>query len=534
MADGVAVGFDIFLSHSSSDKQWVRQLNGALESLGLTTFLDQRDIQSPDNFVLSISDALRDSRFLVLVVTPKLVLSQWVKQEWTAHMATHGPIGRIIPIVLEPAELPELLRPIQQIDATHRDVDRVAADLAAIVGRAGDLKDGDTRRLFIGQELTFALAQTDEHLHVTDPTGHTRQVDKPWAVDNRFSHAFFGFNQLTKRALDSDADRAELGQHARTLGELMFGVLFGTDECRQLLRQACLPGRPQPLVTIRSNDDVLLSLPWELLWHDDRFLVRDAVLDMARSTLGDVGPQALLREPEDYFKLVVNVSAPAGSGLNYEAESYRITRALSDRCQLIHTELGTVDDLIETVGESSATGVHFSGHGSPGQLQFENDEGRAAPLAIGELMDRLRARLPAGALPPFFYLASCHGNEPSVPEAGASGSESSAALLHRAGVPQVVGYYGPIADELSTRAEEALYAAIAKGHPTRYAVRQARQALAKAFWGPDQKHRPAVAGGSTAGCEEMGTGTSRAEGCEEMGTGTSQAIERSDKSPSSS
>ena len=189
MSDGGAAGFDIFLSHSSSDKQWVRQLNGALQTLGLSTFLDERDIQPSENFVLTIDDALRDSRFLVLVVTPKLVLSEWVEQEWTAHMATHGPIGRIIPIVLQPAELPPLLKTLQQIDATHGDVDRVAADLAAIVGRAGDLNDGDTRRLYIGQELTFVLAQTDNHLQVTDPTGHTRQVDKPWTVDNRFSRA---------------------------------------------------------------------------------------------------------------------------------------------------------------------------------------------------------------------------------------------------------------------------------------------------------------------------------------------------------
>ena len=36
---------------------------------------------------------------------------------------------------------------------------------------------------------------------------------------------------------------------------------------------------------------------------------------------------------------------------------------------------------------------------------------------------------------------------------------------------EVVGYFGPIADELSTRAEEALYEAIAEGarHATRYA-----------------------------------------------------------------
>jgi len=487
----MASGYDIFLSHSSVDKPWVGQLNAALDSQQVRVFLDEADIRPPDNFVLSLNDALRDSRFLVLVVSPNATGSKWVEQEWTSFMAEHGPVGRIVTVLLESAELPPLLATVQQIDATDRNVDRVAGELVALVGRAGELKDGDARRLFIGQDLTFVIAQNEKQLHITDPLGKTREVKKPWGVDHRFGRAFFGFNQLTKRALEEDAERAELYQHARTLGQLLFELLFDTEDCAKLLKQACIPGRPRPLVTIRSDDDVLLSLPWELLWQDESFLVRDARIDMARSTLGEVGPAALLREPTGYFKLVVNVSAPEGSGLNYEGESYRITRALSEHCELVPTELGTVDDLIETVRKSGPTGVHFSGHGSPGRLVFENEEGREAPIAISELMDRLRARLPDGGLPPFFYLASCHGNEPAVPEEGQSGSECSATLLHRKGVPQVVGYYGPIADELSTRAEEALYAAIAEGHPTRYAVRQARQALAADFWGPDQKHRPA-------------------------------------------
>ncbi len=135
------------------------------------------------------------------------------------------------------------------------------------------------------------------------------------------------------------------------------------------------------------------------------------------------------------------------------------------------------------------TGIHFSGHGGPGRLLFEDDEGREAPVPVQEMVERLRQRLP-GELPPFFYLASCHGNDPGRPEEGQAGPESSAARLHRGGVAQVVGYYGPIADELSTRAEVALYAAIAEGQTTRYAVRQARAALAAPSSDFDEKHRP--------------------------------------------
>lgn len=482
--------YDLFLSHSSADKPWVRPLYDALERERLRVFLDESDIQPPENYVLTLNDALRTSRFLVLVATPHSTLSKWVQQEWTSFIAEHGPVGRIIVIGLESVELPTLLKNVQQVDAAHRDVDRVAAELVALIGRAGDLPDDDSRALLIGQDLTFVLAQDDDQLCITDPTGKTRQVKPPWRIDNAFGVALLLFKQLTQKAITTDADRAELFTHGRALGHAMFELLFGTDDCRALLDKAMIPGGHRPLVTIRSDDDVLLSLPWELLHHDNSFLVRDARLDMARSTLAPVGSDGLLKEPTDYFKLVVNVSAPEGGGLNYEAESYRITRALSQHCQLVPTELGTLDDLVETAKRAAPTGIHFSGHGSPGRLQFENDEGQGETVPVSGIMDRLRKSLPDGTLPSFFYLASCHGNEPADPEKGESGSESSAALLHREGVAQVVGYYGPIADELSTLAEEALYAAIAEGRTTRYAVRQARAALAAPFWGPDQKHRP--------------------------------------------
>jgi tetratricopeptide (TPR) repeat protein len=66
--------------------------------------------------------------------------------------------------------------------------------------------------------------------------------------------------------------------------------------------------------------------------------------------------------------------------------------------------------------------------------------------------------------------------------------ENSAARLHREGAAQVVSYHGPIVDELSTRAEVALYAAIAEGETTAYAVRQARAALLRPLASSELTH----------------------------------------------
>ncbi|HVT14585.1 MAG TPA: TIR domain-containing protein [Thermoanaerobaculia bacterium] len=488
-----AVVYDVFLSHGSPDKPWVETLAAELRALGLKPFLDRPEIGPGESFPEVLSRGLADSRFLVLVLSPSSG-RPWVRQEWQAFLAHHGPQGRLLPVLLEPTEIPALLANVQQIDALDRDATRVAREIVNLAGRPGELKEGDTRRLVVGQDLVFNLALEEKgNLRVVDPVGRERTVTAPWKVDNRFGVAFLLFNRLSRDPVASEKDRADLVRHASTLGGLLFDLLLDA-EGFELLRAAMVPGRPRPLITIRSDDDLLLSLSWELLWHNGSFLLRDARLDLARSTPGKVGPGALLREPDGHLKLVVTVAAPEGSGLDYEAESYRITRALSEGCRYVPTELGTVEDLAETVRKERPTVLHFSGHGAPGALAFEDDEGREVVVSIHDLMQTLRARVDGG-LPPLFYLASCHGNDPGAPkpaspEQGTPGAESSAARLHREGVPQVVGYYGPIVDELSTRAEVAFYRAIAEGETTRYAVRQARVALAQPFGDPEAHHRP--------------------------------------------
>lgn len=474
--------FDVFLSHGTPDKPWVETLAAELTALGLHPFLDMEVVEAGESFPMGLSRGLAESRFLVLILSPHSD-RPWVRQEWAAFMAHHGPEGRILPVVLEPTEIPPLLAAVHRIDATDRDAARVAREIARVIGRPADLPEGDTRRLVLSQDLLFSLAVEGDELRVTDPAGTTRAVTPPWEVDNQFGRALHFYDRLTREPIVTEEDRADLFARATKLGSLLFGILFDKDG-NERLRRAMIPGRPRPLITIRSHDDNLLSLPWELLFDEGSFLLRDARVDLARSTPGEVGADALLREPDNFLKLVVSVSAPEGSGLDYEGESYRITKALSEQCRFVPTELGTIEDLVETVRVEKPTVIHFSGHGAPGALVFEDDEGRAAEVSIHDLLQRLRTRID-GPLPPIFYLASCHGND-----AGGAKGETSAARLHREGVPQVVGYDGPIVDELSTRAEVAFYRALAEGSTTRYAVRQAREALAKPFGDPNARHRP--------------------------------------------
>ncbi|MCH8045728.1 MAG: toll/interleukin-1 receptor domain-containing protein, partial [Planctomycetes bacterium] len=482
--------FDLFLSHATADKEWVLNVVERLEALGLRVFVDSREIAVGDNFVLRLSDALERSRYMVLVLSNHTEGREWVAQEWTSFVAGHGPLGRLLPVKIDAVELPFILKATQAIDATDRDAARAADELFKVVGDPSKLKADDARRLVLGRDLVFTLSRDDKEFSVIRPDGSTRAVPLPWQVDAKFGVAHLEFGKLQREALTEGTDRADLFRHARVLGSALFDTLFDAEDAKRLANLLTLD-RARPVVQIRSDDDLLLSLPWELLHHDDEFLVREGRIDLLRTTLTNIAGETLLKKPTTPFKLVVNVSAPEGSHLSYEAESYRITLATADRCAMVPTELGTLEDLVETVNNENPTGIQFSGHGMPGALLFEDDEGRDHLVKVDEVIKSLRQRLPDGRrLPPFFYLASCHGNEPTAAGEEKAGTPSAAVQLHKAGVTEVVGYFGPIVDELSTRAEETIYEAIAEGRSTRDAVRLARETLTHPLYNPDARHRP--------------------------------------------
>ncbi len=326
-------------------------------------------------------------------------------------------------------------------------------------------------------EISFA---SDERAQwrIKSEAGGERLVDVPWKGSNDFGISLMEFADMADKPASDDAKRAELHSHAVRLGDALGAALL-TDEDRQWIRNAGQDG--PPLVTIESDDDLILSLPWELLRMDGEFAVRDGRIDLVRSTASAAEHPINLSPPDRYMKLVVNISAPEsdrdGGKLNCEAEGYRIIRALHDYSDIVFTDLGSADDMVDAIADNEPVGVHFSGHGMPGKLLFEDDEGMGDPVAIGDLLTRIRKK--GCRFPRFFYLASCYGNTPTKIKENEAGTSIAAAQLHREGVVQVIGYYGPIVDELSTMAEVAIYRAMADGRSTRDGVRQARSDLAQ-------------------------------------------------------
>ncbi len=102
--------YDVFISHAHADQEWVHVLAENLRGLGLEIFLDAWEIAPGDVLVHALDRGLRDSLHGVLVVSPAAMSKPWVAQEVAALLQKAVEQGRrLIPVLLEDAELPPLL-----------------------------------------------------------------------------------------------------------------------------------------------------------------------------------------------------------------------------------------------------------------------------------------------------------------------------------------------------------------------------------------------------------------------------------------
>src|SRR5579875_3472223 len=102
----------VFLSHSSKDKPFVRDLADFLEQNGeIQVWLDEREIAPGQNIVGRIQEGL-DSDFILLILSPDSVESAWVKEEWTDAFweQTNNRLTKLAGVLCRDCQIPRLLR----------------------------------------------------------------------------------------------------------------------------------------------------------------------------------------------------------------------------------------------------------------------------------------------------------------------------------------------------------------------------------------------------------------------------------------
>jgi TIR domain len=127
---------DFFISYTAADRAWAEWIAQTLEAAGYTTVLQAWDFRPGENFVLRMNQALEQTERVLAVLSPRYFASSYATDEWTAALVrAAGEADRLLPVRIEPCELPALLANRIYIDLFGLDEPAAAAELLAGVVR---------------------------------------------------------------------------------------------------------------------------------------------------------------------------------------------------------------------------------------------------------------------------------------------------------------------------------------------------------------------------------------------------------------
>ncbi len=179
--------YDVFLSHSSEDMPLVRELAERLRRDNLRVWLDEWEIKPGDMIPLKIEQGLEQSRTLVLVMSENAFASDWVTLE-RHTVLFRDPANeqrRFIPLRLDNAEIPDILRQFLYIDWREQSEDQYAKLLAASVGEQERLEEPVIEPLAVLRghtDAVYAVAVTPDGKKVA--SGSEDETLKIWDLDS--------------------------------------------------------------------------------------------------------------------------------------------------------------------------------------------------------------------------------------------------------------------------------------------------------------------------------------------------------------
>jgi hypothetical protein len=107
-----------FVSHAGSDQVWAEWLSQQLTAEGYSVELDIWDWAPGDDFVSAMAEAMKRADRLVAVLTPHYFARPFAHAEYRAAFATRTQGGRrrIVPVLVEPCEVPDIYATLVPID----------------------------------------------------------------------------------------------------------------------------------------------------------------------------------------------------------------------------------------------------------------------------------------------------------------------------------------------------------------------------------------------------------------------------------
>ncbi len=116
-----ALPHEIFLSHSSQDGQFTKDLAAMMRRHGLPVWYSQTNIMGAQQWQVEIGAALQRCDWFAIILSPQSVNSMWVKRELSYALQKNRFDNRIVPINYQASDFEQLswtLSAFQMVDFT--------------------------------------------------------------------------------------------------------------------------------------------------------------------------------------------------------------------------------------------------------------------------------------------------------------------------------------------------------------------------------------------------------------------------------
>jgi tetratricopeptide (TPR) repeat protein len=110
---------NVFISYNHQDKDFAGRLANDLKESGLSVWWDQWEIKVGHSIIQKVSDGIEGSAYLIVVLSPYSVKSDWVKREVGSALMRQLSIEKdiaLLPVLIADCEIPVLLLEIKYAD----------------------------------------------------------------------------------------------------------------------------------------------------------------------------------------------------------------------------------------------------------------------------------------------------------------------------------------------------------------------------------------------------------------------------------
>lgn len=117
----------VFISYASKDEALASKLAASLEEAGLDAWYDKREILPGDNWAEKISQGLKESEAMVVLLTPSALESDTVQRNISYALGEESFSNRLIPVIIGDSHdlpqdrMPWIFKRLQTITVSKKD-----------------------------------------------------------------------------------------------------------------------------------------------------------------------------------------------------------------------------------------------------------------------------------------------------------------------------------------------------------------------------------------------------------------------------